>query len=152
MIKKIAYARYYKNNTQPIDNHILTNYTKIGISIPRETLKSTIHTRTKTMMQTGLYEEVQHIVTTYGMQASILATIGYKEFFTGMPVGNDPLMYVSSLTDAQKAAIVKSIVMDTFHYTKRQMTWLKKDLEIQWFENKDDLSNKVIFEVIKKNV
>lgn len=91
---------------------------RIGLELPREQLKSQINRRVDAMMKQGLLEEVKQLVPFKKLNA--LQTVGYRELF-GHLAGD------LSLADA-----VEIIKINTRQYAKRQMTWFKKDEEMQW--------------------
>ena len=73
------------------------------------------------MMQHGLLEEVRGLQKFQKLNA--LQTVGYRELF-GHLAGD------LTIGDA-----IEAIKINTRHYAKRQMTWFKKDEEIEWFSS-----------------
>ena len=105
------------------------DYLKIGISLDREQLKDRIDNRVDSMIETGLVEEVKKLREMgYKNDLKPMQSIGYKEI-------NQFLDGDISLEEA-----VELIKRDTKRFAKRQMTWLRKDDEIKWFELADDNS------------
>ncbi|GAA0544720.1 tRNA (adenosine(37)-N6)-dimethylallyltransferase MiaA [Chitinophaga japonensis] len=96
---------------------------KIGITLPKELLHRNIHTRVDLMMAAGLLEEVQSVLPYRSHNA--LQTVGYQEIF-------DYLDGKTTLEDA-----VTLIKTHTRQYAKRQLTWFRKDKEIQWFDARE---------------
>ena len=94
------------------------NIIQIGLEIPKEDLHKRINSRVDAMMQNGLLEEVQSLVP--HKQLNALQTVGYREIF-GHLIGD------LTLEDA-----VEAIKINTRQYAKRQMTWFKKDEDVQW--------------------
>ena len=92
---------------------------KIGVELPKEELHRNIHTRVDNMMKAGLQEEVKGLLSFRKLNA--LQTVGYAELFDWLD-GNISL---------EKA--MEQIKTATRQYAKRQMTWFKKDKELQWF-------------------
>ena len=95
------------------------NILKIGLELPREELVKRINTRVYEMMKAGLLEEVRTLLPYKTLNA--LQTVGYAELF-------DHLQGLCSLENA-----VEQIKIHTRQYAKRQMTWFKRDTEINWF-------------------
>lgn len=95
------------------------NIIKIGLELPREELVRNINTRVDQMMEVGLLDEVKNLVSFKSLNA--LQTVGYAELF-------EHLEGRSTLAEA-----VERIKINTRQYAKRQMTWFKKDGDIQWF-------------------
>ena len=93
---------------------------KIGLQLPREILYERINTRVDNMMQEGLLEEVKGLFPY--RQLNALQTVGYQELFD----------YLEGKHSLEKA--VELIKRNTRHYAKRQMTWFKKDIEIEWMQ------------------
>jgi len=96
------------------------NIIKIGLELPKEQLHQHIHTRVDQMMELGLLDEVRSL--TPFRTHNALQTVGYRELFDHLD-GN------TSLDQA-----VTNIKTNTRHYAKRQMTWFKKDTDIQWLQ------------------
>lgn len=92
---------------------------KIGLELPREVLYKRIDERVDEMMKAGLAEEAQKLISLKYLNA--LQTVGYKELF-------DLFENKTSLDEA-----VDLIKRNSRRYAKRQLTWFRKDKEIQWF-------------------
>jgi tRNA dimethylallyltransferase len=94
------------------------NVVKIGLELPKEELHRNINARVEKMIAAGLVEEVKKLVPHKHLNA--LQTVGYAEMF-------DHLDGRISLKDATEL-----IKKNTRQYAKRQMTWFKKDKDINW--------------------
>jgi len=92
---------------------------KIGLERPREELYGRINQRMDLMLEAGLIEEVKKVYTY--KQHNALQTVGYREIFD----------FLESKQDWNET--VRLLKQNSRHYAKRQMTWFKKDAEIQWF-------------------
>ncbi len=92
---------------------------KIGLNRPREELVDIIEKRVDRMIETGLVEEVNSLKRFRGFNA--LKTVGYQEIFN----------YFDGIYTLEEA--IENIKTNTRRYAKRQITWLKRDNEIQWF-------------------
>ncbi|TFG78050.1 MAG: tRNA (adenosine(37)-N6)-dimethylallyltransferase MiaA [Thermodesulfobacteriales bacterium] len=102
-------------------------YFKIGISLDREILKERIDKRVDIMIKEGLVEEVRKLREMgYHNNLKPMQSIGYKEIN----------QFLDGEIDIDEA--VELIKRDTKRFAKRQMTWLKKDNEINWFEKDKD--------------
>ncbi len=93
---------------------------KIGLELPREILNQRINDRVDLMVQEGLLKEAEHLFPFRNNNA--LQTVGYQELFD----------YMEGKTTLEKA--IELIKQHTRQYAKRQMTWFKKDSEINWFD------------------
>lgn len=99
---------------------------KIGINPPPEVLRERINIRIDQMMNDGLLEEVKMLVTKYGDGQIAFDAIGYREII-------DHLNGKLSLEES-----VAAMKINTWHYAKRQMTWFRKDKEINWIAIKEE--------------
>jgi tRNA dimethylallyltransferase len=92
---------------------------KIGLDLPREDLYRNINHRVDEMMTAGLLDELHGLHQFEHLNA--LRTVGYAELFS----------FLQGKCTLQQA--VTSIKSHTRHYAKRQLTWFKKDTNMQWF-------------------
>jgi tRNA dimethylallyltransferase len=98
-------------------------YLKVGISVEREELRHRIDLRVDKMIGDGLVEEVKKLrLMGYGPHLKPMQSIGYKEINR----------YLDGEFGLEEA--VGLIKRDTKRFAKRQMTWLRRDKEINWFE------------------
>jgi tRNA dimethylallyltransferase len=95
------------------------NIVKIGLELPRAILNDRINQRVDEMVNNGLVNEVETVLSYRHLNA--LQTVGYKELFD----------YFDGVVSLQQA--IENIKIHTRQYAKRQMTWFKKDLSVQWF-------------------
>lgn len=91
----------------------------IVIERSREDLRSRINQRVDLMLSHGLEEEVRRLYPSRHL--TVLNTVGYKEFFSYW--AEDAAAAVSP---AQLDDIGEAIKLNTWHYAKKQLTWLKK--------------------------
>lgn len=91
---------------------------KIGFTRPREELYERINLRVDKMFEAGLLEEAKALYPYKGLNS--LNTVGYKELFEYFD-GNWTLEYAKQM-----------IQQNSRHYAKKQITWFKRDEEIQW--------------------
>lgn len=91
---------------------------KIGLELPREILNERIHQRVDEMMTQGLEGEVRSLL--LYRQYNALQTVGYRELFD----------YLDGTVSLEQAVV--NIKTNTRQYAKRQMTWFRKDPDIQW--------------------
>ena len=92
---------------------------KIAITDERAKLYEKINHRVDQMMANGLVAEVKNNLANRACYA--LKTVGYKEIF-------DMLDGQTSLEQS-----VEAIKQNTRRFAKRQLTWLRRDPEYQWF-------------------
>ena len=93
---------------------------KIGINQDRKILYQRINERVEKMMDAGLLEEARSVYPFRNLNS--LNTVGYKELFEHFD-GN------YSLEEA-----VDLIKRNSRKYARKQLTWFRRDKEINWFE------------------
>lgn len=92
---------------------------KIGLTRDREELCDRINARVDQMMRDGLLEEARHVYPYKHLNS--LNTVGYKEMFNYLD-GEWPLDFA-----------IEKIKRNSRVYARKQMTWFKRDKEINWF-------------------
>lgn len=92
---------------------------KIGLNRDRAELYERINLRVDEMMKQGLIEEVKSVV--QYRQYNSLNTVGYKEIFKYLD-GEWTLDFA-----------VEKIKQNSRIYSKKQITWFKRDEDIKWF-------------------
>ena len=96
---------------------------KIGLHRPRDELYELINRRCERMVDDGLLDEVRGLVARgYGLSLKPLRSIGYRQM-------GQVLEGRQSSPDA-----LAEMKRETRHFAKRQLTWFRRDQEIQWFE------------------
>ena len=95
------------------------NPIKIGLTAPRELIYERIEKRVDLMIEQGLLDEVKRVYEKRDLNA--LNTVGYKEIFQFFD-GNWTLDFA-----------IAEIKKNTRRFAKRQLTWFRKDEEIEWF-------------------
>lgn len=90
------------------------------VSPTREILRQRIDARVRKMMDSGLEQEARDLYPLRNLTA--LNTVGYKEFFSIW----DKQGTTFPLTQTQEEEVIESICLNTWHYAKKQLTWLKK--------------------------
>lgn len=92
---------------------------KIGLRREREELYERINRRVEVMMEQGLLEEVKSVLPYRHLNS--LNTVGYKELF----------MHLDGEWSLDFA--IEKIKQNSRIYSRKQMTWFKRDTEIHWF-------------------
>lgn len=95
----------------------------IGLNTDRQLLYERINKRVDVMLKNGLLDEVKSVYK-YKHQNALL-TVGYSELFD----------YLDNKIDFNRA--VELIKQNTRRYAKRQLTWFRKNENIQWFKPTD---------------
>ena len=92
---------------------------KIGLRREREELYERINQRVDQMITDGLVEEARKVIAYRHTNA--LNTVGYKEIFK----------YIDGSWTLETA--VEKIKQNTRIYSRKQMTWFRRDESIHWF-------------------
>ena len=111
---------------------------KFGLWRDRAELFERISQRTEEMMIQGLLEEAKRVLPFRHNNA--LNTVGYKELFK----------YFDGEWDLPFA--VEKIKRNTRVYSKKQMTWFKKDPEVHWFKANDNPAYHIMQSFAKNTV
>ncbi|HAS80540.1 MAG: tRNA dimethylallyltransferase [Candidatus Nomurabacteria bacterium GW2011_GWE1_32_28] len=85
-------------------------FIKIGLYLPQDVLKKKIEKRVKKMFRDGLLNEIKKIKKT-GISKKRLSEFGFEYDYP----------------------TYEKVVKETIKYSKRQVTWFKRDKEINWF-------------------
>lgn len=96
------------------------NVITIGLTAPREVIYERINRRVDLMMNEGLLEEAKSLYSRRHLNA--LNTVGYKELFH----------FFEDRMSLEEA--VDEIKKNTRRFAKRQLTWFRKDENINWFD------------------
>ncbi|MEQ9305272.1 MAG: tRNA (adenosine(37)-N6)-dimethylallyltransferase MiaA [Marinoscillum sp.] len=96
---------------------------KIGLEMERSVLFARINERMDVMIGAGLFEEAKELEKYRDHNA--LQTVGYSEIFG----------YFNGEYDREEA--VRLLKRNSRRYAKRQMTWFKKDQEVNWIQPND---------------
>ncbi|WP_053035073.1 tRNA (adenosine(37)-N6)-dimethylallyltransferase MiaA [Staphylococcus haemolyticus] len=111
----------------------------IGIEMSRKTLYSRINKRVDIMLGHGLFNEVKNLVEQGYESTQSMQAIGYKEL---VPVVNGEL----SIDQA-----VETLKQHSRQYAKRQLTWFKNKLTVQWF-NRETMSLQMMLDEITTQI
>ena len=103
-----------KENKRPF------NTVYIGLTADREIIYNRINQRVDNMIQDGLLEEVETLLSKQGLNA--LETVGYKELFS----------YFNKEWPLDFA--ISEIKKNTRRFAKRQLTWYRKNESVKWFD------------------
>jgi tRNA dimethylallyltransferase len=97
---------------------------KIGLIADRKIMYNRINQRVDIMIDQGLIDEAKKLYPNKNLNA--LQTVGYRELFNYFD-GNCTLEFA-----------IEEIKKNTRRFAKRQVTWNKKDVEINWFDFEED--------------
>lgn len=95
---------------------------KVGLNPDRQQLSQRINRRVEQMFQTGLLDEVRDMLSRVRAdRAKSLSAIGYRQ-------ARAVLCGEMSLEDA-----IRDTQTATRQYAKRQMTWFRREADVEWF-------------------
>ena len=105
------------------------NIIKIGLNRDRDELYERINQRVLDMIEQGLEQEAKAMLPHRDLNA--LNTVGYKEMF----------QYFDGVIPLEEA--IRQIQSNSRRYARKQLTWYKRDTEMQWFnpENITEITN-----------
>lgn len=104
----------------------------IGLDAERDIIYDRINKRVDIMINEGLLLEAEKLINFKHLNA--LQTVGYKELF----------QYFDNEITLENA--IEEIKKNTRRFSKRQLTWFKRNEQTQWFDFKTDFD--LIFEYI----
>ncbi len=111
------------------ENYIETGFEPIFFAIAwdRKILYDRINKRVLSMLNMGLIDEVKHLLDIrYSKDLKAFRTVGYKE----------PISYLEGKINYDE--MVAQIQQYTRNYAKRQLTWFRADLRIEWLDGNRD--------------
>lgn len=124
------YLSQGKTKTEVIESqdHKLVYDAKFFVrNMDREVLYDLINKRVDKMIESGLFDEVKNLVVKYGKKCKSLQAIGYKEL---IPVLDGEY----SLEEG-----IELIKKNSRNYAKRQITYIKHQFPVKYYENTQDL-------------
>lgn len=128
------YLAQGKTKSEVIDSqeHKLIYDAKFFVrNMDREVLYDLINKRVDKMVESGLVEEVKSLVKKYGKDCKSFQAIGYKELIKYLD-GEDSL-----------ESAIEEIKKNSRNYAKRQVTYIKHQFPVVFYENTDDLLRKL---------
>ena len=99
---------------------------RLGLNPERSALYQRIDRRAAEMFERGLVEETKNLLARYGEEARPLASLGYKQ----------ALQFLRGELDRESA--IRAAQQAHRNYAKRQMTWFRREPEVQWLKGFGD--------------
>ena len=128
----IRALEYYKETATCISEHNEEqrekdspyNYAYIVLNNDRDVLYQRIDKRVDQMIKEGLLEEVRQLFEEKGYSRDLVSMqgLGYKEI----------IMYLLGECTLEEATYI--LKRDTRHFAKRQITWFKREKEVNWID------------------
>ena len=93
----------------------------VGLDCDAVSINRRITERTQCMIANGLVAEVEDLCVKYGVNLSLLNTLGYREI----------KQYLNGEISLKQAE--EKIIIHTRQFAKRQRTWFRANSEVEWF-------------------
>ena len=130
LVRALNVLRKHKTGIADIaskqEHKLLYDAKIIGLTLDRESLYERINMRVDKMIEDGLLEEIQGLLDSgINFSNQSMQGIGYKEFkeyFNG---------------EKTLEECIASVKSNTKHFAKRQYTWFKNQMNLNWYEDKD---------------
>ena len=103
----------------------------VGLRVPKEVLDVRIEKRVGTMFESGLIDEVQNLIKKYGADAPGMLAPGYKAIKA----------YLNGEVTLDEAK--EMFIRNDKKLAKRQITWFKRNPDILWADNEQDINRYV---------
>ncbi|MGP4080130.1 tRNA (adenosine(37)-N6)-dimethylallyltransferase MiaA [Pseudalkalibacillus sp. R45] len=113
------------------------NLITIGLTMDRERLYERINLRVDLMMEEGLLEEVQSLYESGVRNSQAVLGIGYKELYA----------YFEGQCSLEEA--VTTLKRNSRRYAKRQLTWFRHQMEVEWFDVTNGSINEKIPSILR---
>lgn len=115
-----------------------TDFLKIGLALPRKRLHELIDSRTIEMIGAGWAEEARSLLEAgYDPSCPGLRTIGYPEV----------IAHVRG--EMEEEELVETVQALTRRYAKRQMTWFRKEKDVDWFDTEGERLRESVLGLIR---
>ena len=98
-------------------------FTQIGLSAPTEFLTKHITKRIKKMFKDGLVNEVKKLKKA-GLSDKRITELGFEYLY--------PLLFIQKKITEKE--MIERTILGNIQYSKRQMTWFKRDTSIKWID------------------
>ncbi|WP_270181915.1 tRNA (adenosine(37)-N6)-dimethylallyltransferase MiaA [Alkalihalobacillus sp. CinArs1] len=126
-------------DSQP--EHSPYHLVNVGLTMDRDTLYHRINKRVDLMMEEGLLEEARTLYDQGVRNCQSIQAIGYKEIYR----------YIEGKVSYEDA--VDELKQNSRRYAKRQLTWFRHQMDIDWFdmtENREEKIRKILHSVAGK--
>ena len=118
----IPWSNHLRSQSEEKSGGILQKSLQIGLTCDRETLYKRINDRCRQMLDNGLIEEVEALLSRgYDKRLNPMNAIGYRHVIN----------YLEGKWSLQEA--YEFLARDTRRYAKRQYTWFSKMSDIEWY-------------------
>ncbi len=101
-------------------------FLRVGLNPDRQPLYDRINRRAQQMFARGLIDETRNLIAKYGNSAGPLASLGYKQCVQLLRGEIDEPSAIAAAQQAHR------------NYAKRQMTWFRREPEVEWLNGFGD--------------
>ncbi|MFC3882302.1 tRNA (adenosine(37)-N6)-dimethylallyltransferase MiaA [Bacillus songklensis] len=122
----------YEITGKPFSEHIaaqeqvlLYDVALVGLTMDRDKLYARINERVDIMMEKGLLEEVTRLYEAGIRDTQSIQAIGYKEIYE----------FLENRLTLEEA--IEQLKQNSRRYAKRQLTWFRNKMPVQWFDLTD---------------
>ena len=119
---EVAMSRQSQDYDESTQDQPAVPFAAFGLLLPRELLYDRINHRVDIMLEAGFMNELCRLIEAGFANAPPLQNLGYRHM---RPALNNPAMY---------EAAVELWKRDTRRYAKRQMTWFRHQIPVQWID------------------
>ncbi|WP_175989111.1 tRNA (adenosine(37)-N6)-dimethylallyltransferase MiaA [Bacillus sp. Marseille-Q1617] len=119
-------------------HELLYDTALIGLNMDREKLYDRINRRVDLMLDEGLLEEVKTLFDLGVREVQSVQAIGYKEIYE----------YLEGNISLERA--IEDLKQNSRRYAKRQLTWFRNKMDVNWFDVTDENHHQKIIKEISE--
>ena len=128
----VSNLKHFLQEKKDDKDKLLYDACLIGLTMHREKLYEQINQRVDLMVEQGLLDEAKKIYDSNIRTKAVLTPIGYPELFA----------YFAGEINLEEA--VWQIKKRSRNYAKRQFTWFKNQMDLNWFEVDENVFFKIL--------
>jgi tRNA dimethylallyltransferase len=129
-------GRLFSSFGPGVDEYPIATVRQVALRWDRNVLRTRIANRVRSMVESGLEDEVKNLMAT-GLSRTARQALGYKEV----------IEHLEGRVDLESA--VESIVVRTCQFAIRQERWFRRDPRVTWFDVREDPVDEVAPRIIE---
>jgi tRNA dimethylallyltransferase len=129
-------GRLFSSFGPGVDEYPIATVRQVALRWDRNVLRTRIANRVRSMVESGLEDEVKNLMAT-GLSRTARQALGYKEV----------IEHLEGRMDLESA--VESIVVRTCQFAIRQERWFRRDPRVTWFDVREDPVDEVAPRIIE---
>ena len=136
LVRALNIIKKHDTNITEIKNNqehkMLYDAKIIGLTKQKELMNEIVDKRVDEMIEEGLLEEISTLLSngiTFDNQS--MQAIGYKEFKD----------YFNNIKTKEEC--IKDVKTHTHQFIKKQYTWFNNQMNVEWYDNKEDATNSI---------